>query len=86
MKKKLPELLNRFIKIKETGGLTNPANVEGISEVEYKLLEKLLAMGDNDFHTKKGILVDHIKAKSSRSRGNQEGKGFILLANLFEPY
>lgn len=38
MKKKIPELLNKFLKIKETGGLNNPANTANMSEKEYTLL------------------------------------------------
>jgi hypothetical protein len=58
MKKRIPELLSRFYKIRETGGLNNPNNTNHMSEPEYRLLEKLLSMGDNDYHTKHGIVYN----------------------------
>jgi len=47
MKKRIPDLINRFIKIKETGGLGNAKNIAGISDLEFNLLEKLLSMKNN---------------------------------------
>ena len=66
MKKRIPELLNRFIKFKESGGLNNPANTANMSELEYKLLKTLLEMGDNDYHTRHGIACDPHRSKSSK--------------------
>jgi len=56
MKKRIPELLSRFNKIRDAGGLNNPSITDGMSDCEYRMLEKLLAMGEGDFHTKHGII------------------------------
>jgi len=74
MKKRIPELLNRFLKIKETGGLSNPANTANMSELEYKLLQRLFEMGDNDFHTKNGIACESQKSRGSRHSHDYQGK------------
>jgi myb proto-oncogene protein len=66
MKKRIPELLNRFLKLRDTGGLNNPANSANLSDCEYKLLQKLFEMGDNDFHTRHGIACDPHRSKSSK--------------------
>jgi hypothetical protein len=66
MKKRIPELLNRFLKIKETGAFSNPANSSNLGEIEYNLLKKLFEMGDNDFHTRHGIACDPHRSKSSK--------------------
>lgn len=73
MKKRIPELLNRFIKIRETGGLNNPANSSNLNDSEYRLLQKLFEMGDNDFHTRHGIACDPHRSKSSKA--DPESKG-----------
>jgi len=74
MKRRIPELLEKFLKIKETGGLKNPENSQGISEVEYNLLDTLLAMGDGDYHTKNGIISEGSKSRPSKTKHNNEGK------------
>jgi len=56
MKKRLPELTARFNTFRDTGGLSNPNNGSDLTDLEYKMLEKLLAMGENDYHTKHGII------------------------------
>jgi len=56
MKKRIPELLEKLNNIRETGGLNNPANTRNMTDNEYETLEKLLAMGENDYHTKHGIV------------------------------
>ena len=58
MKKRIPELLARFNKIKEAGGLAYLDKMTGISKVERELLETLFKMGDNDFHSIHGIVTD----------------------------
>jgi len=67
MKKRIPELLSRFNKIRDSGGLNNPNITAGMADMEYRLLEKLLAMGDNDYHTKHGILGNNQRIKSADS-------------------
>ena len=74
MKKRIPELLNRFNRIKETGGLNNPANTSNLGDIEYKLLQKLFEMGDNDYHTRLGIACDPHKSKSSSRNDDLKGK------------
>jgi len=57
MKKRIPELLARFNKIKEAGGLSSSGNSNSHkSSLERSLLEKLFQMGDNDFHSINGIV------------------------------
>jgi hypothetical protein len=56
MKKRLPELQARFNTFRDTGGLNNPANCGDLTDLEFKMLEKLLAMGENDYHTKHGLV------------------------------
>jgi len=76
MKKRIPELLEKLNRIKETGGLSNPANTRNMEESEYEILEKLLAMGDNDYHTKHGIVGStrrrKIKTVESDASSDQE--------------
>jgi len=74
MKRRIPELFQRFVNIKETGGLSNPANTKDMSELEYNLLENLLAMGDSDFHTKNGIIPENYKTRTSKNKNNHEEK------------
>lgn len=76
MKKRIPELLGRFHKLRETGGLENVSNTEGMSEEEYRLLDQLLAMGDNDYHTKHGIACNmkDIKMEASDDESGSEMK------------
>jgi len=74
MKRRIPELLERFLRIKETGGLDNPANTKGISDIKYNLLDTLLSMGDGDYHTKNGIIPEGCKTKPSKNKTSNEGK------------
>lgn len=74
MKKRIPELLTRFNKIKETGGLNNPTNTEGLADIEYELLSKLFEMGDNDFHTRSGLACESSNNKSSSRHHESRGK------------
>jgi hypothetical protein len=67
MKKRIPELLSRFNKIRDSGGLNNPNVTAGMVDMEYRMLEKLLAMGDNDYHTKHGILGNNQRIRSADS-------------------
>ena len=56
MKKKIPELLSRFIRIKEKGGLSNPEILASLkSKLEKILLQRIFDMGDRDHHTVNGI-------------------------------
>jgi len=78
MKKRIPELINRFMKIKETGGLSNPKHIAGISELEYSLLGKLLSMKNNSIvsQSKKNAaaLLDTSKLKVAKSKSTNESK------------
>lgn len=83
MKKRIPELLARFNKIKETGGLSNSANCSNHkSSLERSLLEKLFQMGDNDFHSINGIVHESGKegalssAETTGKTTSVELKGF----------
>lgn len=71
MKKRIPELLNRFLKLKEAGGLEYLATLTNISKVERELLETLFKMGDNDFHSLNGITTDSGKDDEVPSKGNK---------------
>ena len=62
MKKKVPELLSRFNKIKDTS-LSSYVNTSKTNVAERELLEKLFEMGDNDFHSLNGIPMDSQKVK-----------------------
>ena len=78
MKKRIPELLIRFNKIRDSGGLSNPSNTNNMTEDEMSMLEKLLAMGENDYHTKYGIVGNNSrgnKANDSDSEYSPERKG-----------
>ena len=47
MKKKIPELLARFLKIKEKGGLQNPElSAKITNKLERRLLQRIFDMGD----------------------------------------
>jgi len=78
MKKRIPELVNRFMKIKETGGLSNPKHIAGISDLEFSLLEKLLSMKNNSIvsQSKKNAaaLLDTSKLKVAKSKSTNESK------------
>jgi hypothetical protein len=56
MKKKIPELLVRFKKLKEMGGFSNEENRKTITDPkERALIQRLIDLGDNDFHSLNGI-------------------------------
>lgn len=50
MKKRIPELTMKLNRIRDSGGFNNPSNTHGLTEMEYSMLEKLLANGDTDYH------------------------------------
>jgi myb proto-oncogene protein len=78
MKKRMPELLSRFVNIRDTGGLENPAHTQHITELEYSLLDKLLSMGDNEFHSRDDSSPSDHKGKSSgKNNRNHEAKGTL---------
>lgn len=77
MKKRLPELLARFNKLKEAGGLSYINQLTDISNTERELLETLFKMGDNDFHSTHGIMTE-----SGRSE-EKEHKGNLIATNTF---
>lgn len=58
MKKRIPELYQRFIRIRDAGGLSNPEIASRLAPLERGLLEKLFQMGNNDHHTLHGITGD----------------------------
>lgn len=85
MKKRIPELLARFYKIKETGGLSNPTNTANMSDGEYRLLEKLFAMGENDYHTRHGLVCspERQRISSMDDEMSPDSKGKISPKNFF---
>ena len=58
MKKRIPELLSRFTKLKDAGGLSHIENLSDLTKCERELLENLFRMGDNDFHSIHGIITE----------------------------
>lgn len=85
MKKRIPELLSRFYRLRDTGGLTNPSNTGSMSDIEYRMLEKLFAMGDNDYHTKHGIVCNpkNMKTEMSDEESSPTYKSiFYIVLNL----
>jgi len=47
MTKKIPDLLIRFLKIKEKGGLSNPEiSAKIVDPLERRLIQKIMDLGD----------------------------------------
>ena len=100
MKKRIPELLNRFVKLKEAGGSQYLETMTGISKIERELLDTLFKMGDNDFHSIHGITHaadddeiprskgdegnDHLDAKASKTSNDASGRHRNSSANRSE--
>eukprot|EP01017_Pseudomicrothorax_dubius_P026060 TRINITY_DN287_c0_g1_i2.p1 TRINITY_DN287_c0_g1~~TRINITY_DN287_c0_g1_i2.p1 ORF type:complete len:511 (-),score=142.92 TRINITY_DN287_c0_g1_i2:307-1839(-) len=58
MKKRIPELYQRFLRMKEAGGVAGLDKYTSLTSLERSLLEKLFTMGNNDHHTTHGITGD----------------------------
>ena len=80
MKKRIPELLKRFLKIKENGGLEYLDKCGNeVSKLERELLEMLLKMGDNDFHSLNGLMTD--MGNKDDDKENEPEKNESIKAN-----
>jgi hypothetical protein len=64
MKKRIPELYQRFLQIKDADRLNDPKYNSNYSAKERELLRDLISMGDHDHHTLHGITGDYKKQKS----------------------
>lgn len=81
MKKRIPELLNRFLKMKEAGGLDYLETTDDLSRVERELLDILFRMGDNDFHSIHGIMTDS-KSCDTYSKGRSTSLKPLLIPSF----
>ena len=80
MKKKIPELLQRFLRIKAKGGLACPEVSAKIkSKLERKLLQRIFDMGDRDHHTVNGIHGSLPKRRNKKFPGSKSQRDIISL-------
>ena len=83
MKKRIPELLGRFNKLKENNPNLSASFLETLNKFERPLIEKLFQMGDSDFHSIHGILTDTEKIRGPRNStsGVTSKHNFIIIDN-----